>query len=206
MIFHHLNLWRRTPGEQSQVMVCFMHDSDCNSETGLTIDGSVAGSTDHSAAVDSLTDAHASAADQGRIARQLADYSVDWRPNRGSESIADLPFPSILDLDARLTEIMPAGGTELHRHSYEALFYVIAGAGYSTISVDAGDSERIEWKTGDLFATPRGTWHQHANSSSSELVRLLEITTAPLTQAWATHCIETRKTARRADAKLAVLP
>ncbi|MBA3883761.1 MAG: cupin domain-containing protein [Chthoniobacterales bacterium] len=99
----------------------------------------------------------------------------------------------MLDLDARLTEIAPAGDTELHRHTYEALFYVVAGTGYSTISVDAGETERIEWQAGDLLATPRGTWHQHANGSSSEPARLLEVTTAPLAQAWGTLWFEKRE-------------
>ncbi len=96
-------------------MVYFI--DDCDSESSLRTEESVAGCAKQLAAVGSLADVAASADEVGGIARQLADYPVDWQPNRGSESTAELSFPAILDLDARLTEIAPAGRTELHRRA-----------------------------------------------------------------------------------------
>ncbi len=132
-------------------------------------------------------------AEDGLIIRDIATASAEWSPHEDEPQAKRFSFRHLHDVEAQMTELAPAARTELHRHSYEALFYVVAGAGYSTISVDASEIERIKWQAGDLFATPRGTWHQHANGSSSEPARLLEITTAPLAKAWATHWLEKRE-------------
>ncbi|MBA3883757.1 MAG: cupin domain-containing protein [Chthoniobacterales bacterium] len=131
--------------------------------------------------------------EHGLIIRKLAAVKRESSCHEDEPQAKRFSFRDLYDVEAQITDLAPTARTELHRHSYEALFYVISGTGYSMISVDAGETNRIEWQAGDLFATPRGIWHQHANGSSSKPARLLEVTTAPLAKAWATHWLEKRE-------------
>lgn len=128
-------------------------------------------------------------AEENFISRQIVEQTLDWQPNQGDGVATELRFPAMLDIDARLIEIAPGGETELHRHSYEAFFYVLAGAG-STRAGDSNANRRNCWRSGDLFVTPRQTWHQLINDSPTETVRLLEISTAPLMAANGTSSLE----------------
>ena len=60
-----------------------------------------------------------------------------------------------------------------HRHTVEAVIYVLKGHGYSII-----EDKRYEWKKGDTLAIPVFSWHQHFNRGK-EPARILVHTGGP---------------------------
>lgn len=128
-------------------------------------------------------------AENGLIVRNIAAAPADWTPHHRPQA-KRLSFSDLLDVRADVLHLAPGACTEMHRHTYEAVFYVIAGSGHTSISVDDREPECLEWRAGDLFITPRRVWHQLVNDSRSTPARLVEVTTAPLMEAWGTHSIE----------------
>ncbi len=74
-----------------------------------------------------------------------------------------------------LTEIPPASQSGLHRHTFEAVAYVLEGEGYDLI----GD-ERVDWEAGDLFYMPPNVNHRHVNKDPDKPARLLQVEAWPL--------------------------
>lgn len=74
-----------------------------------------------------------------------------------------------------LRRLPPGERSEIHRHNFEALGYVVKGRGY-----DIHDGETIEWAEGDALYIPANVWHQHGNSDPKEDAVLLLITNWPL--------------------------
>lgn len=81
--------------------------------------------------------------------------------------------------DIHIHEI-PGGETLLpQKHLFEALVFVIEGAGVTTIGT--GDHTRsFEWTDGSLFYLPRNTEYVHASTESGTDARLLAVTSLPL--------------------------
>ena len=65
-------------------------------------------------------------------------------------------------LTAGLQSLLPGETIRAHRHSMQAIRFILAGHGASTTV----DDERIEMAPGDFILTPGWTWHQHHNLSS----------------------------------------
>lgn len=74
-----------------------------------------------------------------------------------------------------LRRIPPGERSEIHRHNFEAIGYVVKGRGY-----DIHDGERIEWSEGDALFIPGNVWHQHGNADAEREAVLLLITDWPL--------------------------
>jgi gentisate 1,2-dioxygenase len=68
----------------------------------------------------------------------------------------------------------PGGSSDVHRHSFEAIGYVLRGHGY-----EIHDGERIDWREGDVVHIPANVWHQHVNLSEDEEAHLLLVTNYP---------------------------
>lgn len=74
---------------------------------------------------------------------------------------------------------LPAGGaTNLERHLYEKIVYVLQGRGSTTLEGPDGGSVQFEWQEGSLFAIPLNTPHRFF--AHAEPVRFAAITTAPV--------------------------
>lgn len=73
-----------------------------------------------------------------------------------------------------IRHIEPGQRTGVHRHTFEALGYVLEGEGW-----DTHDGERVPWADGDALHIPANVWHQHHNASADRPVRLLLITNWP---------------------------
>src|SRR5207244_11606401 len=58
-----------------------------------------------------------------------------------------------------LRRIPPGGKSEVHRHNFEAMGYVVKGRGY-----EIHDGERIDWSQDDAVFIPANVWHQHCNT------------------------------------------
>lgn len=93
-------------------------------------------------------------------------------------------------LQPHLSELPPLGKSTNHRHTTEAVIYVIKGSGYSTIGYDDEPLQKVEWEEGDLFGIPLWAWHQHVNTSETETVRYLAVQDTFMVKALGLHQIE----------------
>lgn len=73
-----------------------------------------------------------------------------------------------------IRHLSPGGCTGVHRHTFEALGYVIEGEGW-----DVHDGERLDWAAGDALHIPANVWHQHHNANPDRPASLLLITNWP---------------------------
>jgi gentisate 1,2-dioxygenase len=147
-------------------------------------------------ALDAFITAYNYPAEQGLLVKGLPKHPVHARADRGNAA-AYFTFADIKNLEAHISEIPPGGSTLTHRHTGEALFYVISGRGHSVVRRDRKLERRIEWQAGDLFCTPIQSWHRHVNRNSKRPARYLEITTIPLMKSLGDWRIEPRADQRR---------
>lgn len=77
-------------------------------------------------------------------------------------------FRATTNLNAGLQVLMPGERARPHRHSMDALRFVIEGAGAATIV----NGKRCEMERGDLILTPAWTWHEHVHDGDSRVVWL----------------------------------
>jgi len=61
-----------------------------------------------------------------------------------------------------------------HRHTVEAVIYVLQGSGHSII-----DGVRYDWAPGDFISVPMFSWHRHLNTGHEDFI-YLAATTGPL--------------------------
>jgi gentisate 1,2-dioxygenase len=76
--------------------------------------------------------------------------------------------------DAGAHELDPGARTTPHRHSWDAILFVVEGSGWSEIG-----GERIEWKPWDAIHLPAWTWHAHGNDGE-KTARLVSFSSEPL--------------------------
>jgi len=84
---------------------------------------------------------------------------------------ADRPTRS---MDALVHEIDPGVTSTVHRHSWDAIVFVVAGWGWTEI-----DGERIEWGPGDSLHLPAWAWHRHGNEGTGT-GRFLSFSSEPM--------------------------
>jgi len=89
------------------------------------------------------------------------------------------------NLTTALQILMPGESARPHRHSMNALRFVIEGSGASTV-VDGRDCPMSE---GDLVITPGWTWHEHVHRGSAPIV-WLDALDAPLHRYLGTDAFE----------------
>ena len=78
-------------------------------------------------------------------------------------------------------EIDPGAKTRPLNHLYEALFYVLAGHGSTTVWLDEKEKRTFEWGPRSLFVVPLNCRYQIFNGSGREPARLSCTNDAPLT-------------------------
>jgi gentisate 1,2-dioxygenase len=77
-------------------------------------------------------------------------------------------------LYAGLQLILPGEIAPTHRHTPNALRFIVEGEGaYTTV-----DGERVTMRPGDFVTTPNWTWHDHGNTGSGPVVWLDGLDTA----------------------------
>ena len=67
------------------------------------------------------------------------------------------------------------GQSGLHKHTFEAVGYVLEGRGYEVIG-----EERIDWEAGDTFFMPPNVPHRHVNQDPNKRARILQVEAWPL--------------------------
>ena len=63
-------------------------------------------------------------------------------------------------LDALVHEVDPGTVTTIHRHSWDAILFMVGGAGWTEV-----DGVRYDWKPWDAIHIPAWSWHRHGNES-----------------------------------------
>ncbi len=147
---------------------------------------------DDSVALDAFMNTYRYAASEGLVVKNLPAHPVHTREHRGNAG-AYFDFGKLQALEAHISELPPGKATKMHRHTCEALFYVLAGRGYSIVQEEGQPEKQVEWEAGDLFFTPMFAWHKQVNVDPAQPVRYLEITTLPLMKALGAWRIETEK-------------
>jgi mannose-6-phosphate isomerase-like protein (cupin superfamily) len=97
---------------------------------------------------------------------------------------------SDIRLQPHVSELPPGGASVNHRHTTEAVIYIVCGRGHTVISWDGVNTERIDWAEGDLFSFPVWMWHQHFNDSDSEVCRYLAVQDTFAVKSLGLHQIE----------------
>jgi len=120
--------------------------------------------------------------EKGIFFRDLKNYTVHARELRGNRG-AYFQLGDNRVLDAHITEIPPGGHSKNHRHTHEAVIYIISGRGYSIIQKEGESPQRFEWKEGDLLSPPLFAWHTHVNADPEKPARYLAITDTPFVDA-----------------------
>jgi len=77
-------------------------------------------------------------------------------------------------MDALVHEIDPGTTTTIHRHSWDAAVFVVAGWGWTEI-----DGQRINWGPGDSLHLPAWAWHRSGNDGDTT-ARYLSFSSEPL--------------------------
>jgi quercetin dioxygenase-like cupin family protein len=93
-------------------------------------------------------------------------------------------------LQPHLSELPPGGESVNHRHTTEAVIYIVTGRGHTIISWDGENQQRIDWEEGDMFSFPVWMWHQHFNDSDTESCRYLAVQDTFAIKALGLHQIE----------------
>jgi hypothetical protein len=93
-------------------------------------------------------------------------------------------------LQPHVSELPPLGASVNHRHTTEAVIYIVSGVGHTIISWDGVDQQRIDWEEGDLFSFAVWMWHQHFNDSETETSRYLAVQDTFAIKALGLHQIE----------------
>jgi len=93
-------------------------------------------------------------------------------------------------LQPHLSELPPLAKSVNHRHTTEAVIYIVKGHGHSIVSWDGVNTTRIDWEERDMFSFPVWMWHQHFNDSETETARYLAIQDTFSMKALGLHAIE----------------
>src|SRR6266508_3557732 len=81
--------------------------------------------------------------------------------------------------DMQVVELAPGQASELERHLYEEMVYVVDGRGSTSVWYDEGRKQTFEWGPGSLFGIPLNANYRHFNSSGVNPARLASVTNAP---------------------------
>lgn len=108
----------------------------------------------------------------------LKKAEIDWHtgPQGRNGTIVD----ATTGLEAKtfgmlITEIPPGRQSGLHKHTFEAVGYVLEGRGYELIG-----GERVDWEAGDTFYLPPNVQHRHVNLDPDKPARILQVEAWPL--------------------------
>lgn len=84
-------------------------------------------------------------------------HETPRRIDRGVMVSADGDEPSLV-LDANVHRIQPGVVSTVHRHSWDAIGFVVEGSGWTEV-----DGRRHDWRPWDTIYLPGWSWHRHGN-------------------------------------------
>jgi gentisate 1,2-dioxygenase len=98
-------------------------------------------------------------------------------------------------MDATAHEIDPGTVSTVHRHSWDAMMFCVAGQAWTEI-----DGERIHWGPGDSLHLPAWSWHRHGNEGGG-MARFVSFSSEPMLETMGMAIVE-----EGGDAKPGTLP
>jgi len=111
---------------------------------------------------------------EASIVKNLKTTELIAREYRGTKA-RFYRLGGAIRLQPHLSELPPGKASVKHRHTTEAVLYIVSGIGHTTVGYDGQPEERIDWEEGDLIGIPLWAWHQHINDSPSEVARYLAV-------------------------------
>ena len=126
---------------------------------------------------------------EAAIVRDLRTTELVPRPHRNTKA-RFFRLGGARRLQAHVSELPPEGKSVKHRHTTEAVIFIVCGEGYTMLSWDGEQEHRIDWREGDVFSFPVWMWHQHFNASATEVCRYLAIQDTLAVKALGLHEIE----------------
>jgi quercetin dioxygenase-like cupin family protein len=111
---------------------------------------------------------------RGRIVR-TSDLHFEEHPERGNSQAWPTKELGAVTMSIHLSDIPAAKKTAYHRHTSEAVIYIVDGEGHTEV-----EGEQLNWRTGDLVYVPPLAWHQHANHDPERPARYLACTNLAL--------------------------
>ncbi len=87
---------------------------------------------------------------------------------------ADTGGPTLPTLQCAAQLLCPGQATSAHRHTSTTVYFVVAGAGSTTV----GEQE-VPWQRGDVFVVPLWYPHRHRNLSASTEALVFSMSDAP---------------------------
>jgi gentisate 1,2-dioxygenase len=89
-------------------------------------------------------------------------------------------------MDALVHEIDPGVTSTIHRHSWDAMLFVVAGHGWTEI-----DGQRVDWGPGDSLHVPAWAWHRSGNDRDG-VARYMSFSSEPMLATMGMSVIEDR--------------
>lgn len=101
----------------------------------------------------------------GLSVEDLNDVEVrPWDRTGGSGAFIDLGIQRSEDGGGWVSVIPPGGKLNPMRHMFDEGVYITQGRGATTIWLDNGPKQMVEWQEGSLLAIPLNAWFQHFNT------------------------------------------
>jgi uncharacterized RmlC-like cupin family protein len=111
---------------------------------------------------------------EATIVKDLRTTDLVAREYRGTRA-RFYRLSGAIRLQPHLSELPPSHASVNHRHTTEAVLYIVKGKGHTTMGYDGDELETVHWEEGDLIGIPLWAWHQHFNDSDTETARYLAI-------------------------------
>jgi uncharacterized RmlC-like cupin family protein len=111
---------------------------------------------------------------EANIVKDLRTTELIAREYRGTKA-RFYRLAGAIRLQPHLSELPPDHASVKHRHTTEAVLYIVKGEGHTVIHYDGEPEERVDWQEGDLIGIPLWAWHQHFNDSSTDTARYLAV-------------------------------
>ena len=111
---------------------------------------------------------------EATIVKNLKTTDLVAREYRGTKA-RFYRLSGAIRLQPHLSELPPAKASVKHRHTTEAVLYIVKGKGHTVMHYDGEPEERVDWEEGDMLGIPLWAWHQHFNDDDTNTARYLAI-------------------------------
>jgi uncharacterized RmlC-like cupin family protein len=111
---------------------------------------------------------------EATIVKDLRTTGLTPREYRGTQA-RFYRLSGAIRLQPHLSELPPGHESVKHRHTTEAVLYIVKGKGHTVMHYDGEEEQRVDWEEGDMLGIPLWAWHQHFNDSDSDTARYLAV-------------------------------
>jgi len=111
---------------------------------------------------------------EATIVKDLKTTDLVPREYRGTQA-RFYRLSGAIRLQPHLSELPPNHASVKHRHTTEAVLYIVRGKGHTVMHYDGEPEQRVDWEEGDMLGIPLWAWHQHFNDSPDEVARYLAV-------------------------------